>query len=116
MKFTPFFLTALLPLLTLAAPAAEPDDGTDMTPAAAATLDKRSIVGTVDADALKYRRCPRTSCEAVGQYSRGTKVTMECYTTTSTTVINGDARWAKLANGYYLSLYYMNWAGSLPKC
>lgn len=94
MKFTTLAVAALLPFMALSAPTPGDDvpptelGGTDVTSGA---LEKRAIVGTVDADALKYRKCPRTSCDAVGQYSRGTRVTMECFTTSSTTTVNGDA-------------------------
>ncbi|KAH8588087.1 hypothetical protein B0O99DRAFT_525684 [Bisporella sp. PMI_857] len=103
MKFTSIAVAALLPFVALSAPTPVTElgganvesrtaapaelEGADATLAA---LEKRDIVGTVDADALKYRRCPRTSCNAVGQYPRGTRVTMECFTTASTTTVNGD--------------------------
>lgn len=94
MKLTALAVAALMPFVALSAPTAGEDgialelDGRDMK---ADVLEKRAIVGTVDAAALKYRRCPRTSCDAVGQYSRGTRVTMNCFTTASTTTVNGDA-------------------------
>lgn len=94
MKLTAIAVAALLPIVALSAPMPDDDapavalDGTDSAPA---MLGKRGdIVGTVDADALKYRTCPRTSCTAVGQYSRGTRVTMKCYTTQNTSNVNGD--------------------------
>jgi hypothetical protein len=89
MKFTALALT-LLPMLALTSPV--PEDASaeafDSTPSM--SLDKRSITGVVDADALKYRRCPRTSCDAVGQYPRGYKMQIDCYTATDTTTVNGD--------------------------
>jgi hypothetical protein len=89
MKFTALAIATLLPFAVLSAPTAELG-GEDVDSVESVALGERAITGTVDADALKYRRCPRTSCDAVGQYPRGTRVTMECFTTTSTTTVNGD--------------------------
>ena len=38
------------------------------------------VTGTVNADAVRYRRCPNTSnaCEPVGQYNRGQRITIIC--------------------------------------
>jgi hypothetical protein len=41
-------------------------------------------------DALRYRRGPRISCDAIGQYPIGTKVEIVSYTSKNTTVVNGD--------------------------
>jgi hypothetical protein len=87
MRFTALAVATLLPFAALSAPTAELG-GEDV---GSPILEKRAITGTVDADALKYRRCPRTSCDAVGQYSRGTRVSMQCFTTASTTTVNGDS-------------------------
>ena len=90
MKYTTLALSALLPLLALSTPT--PEDLVPLyntTPASTNTIEKRAVTGTVDADALKYRRCPRTSCDAVGQYSRGTRISINCYTDKDTTVVNG---------------------------
>ena len=57
----------------------------------ARTLEKRAISGTVLVDGLRYRTCPRTSCAAIGQYPKGTKISINCYTRKDTTVIDGDA-------------------------
>ncbi|KAF8656875.1 hypothetical protein AX16_002421 [Volvariella volvacea WC 439] len=97
MKFTLVSLFALA--LVQAVSAAPAPDATvdEVGPTATAkvhathtTLEKRAVVATVTADALRYRTCPRTSCTAVGQYPRGTRVTVECFTTTNTTPVNGD--------------------------
>ncbi|KAH8586071.1 hypothetical protein B0O99DRAFT_704061 [Bisporella sp. PMI_857] len=111
MKFAIAAVAALLPFVALSAPTPADDSHGGADVESVKSIEKRDVVGTVDADALKYRRCPRTTCEAVGQYARGTRVTMDCYTTTNTTPVSGNAGWAKLANGYWVSLYYMNWSG-----
>lgn len=95
MKFTALALAALLPFTTFAAPTAAPAgdllfDDTPSSSSSSLPLQKRAITGTVTADALKYRRCPRTSCDAVGQYSRGTHISINCYTDTDTTVVSGN--------------------------
>jgi hypothetical protein len=103
MKFAIAAVAALLPFVALSAPTPADDvsiveiggvifkshGGADVE--SVKSIEKRDVVGTVDADALKYRRCPRTTCEAVGQYARGTRVTMDCYTTTNTTPVSGNA-------------------------
>ena len=94
MRFTPLVLATFLPIAALATPVPVEWDGTDITPATEDALVKRAnIVGTVDADELKYRRCPRVidACEAVGEYPRGHRITMVCFTTSATTTVHGDA-------------------------
>ena len=76
MKLTAVVLT-LFSSIALAAPAAE--------------MDKRAVVdATVAVDGLRYRTCPKTSCSAPGQYPKGTKIKLSCYTTSGTTEVNGD--------------------------
>lgn len=53
-------------------------------------IEKRSVSGTVRVDGLRYRKCPRTSCTAVGQYKKGTHVRLSCYTRKNTTTVKGD--------------------------
>lgn len=38
------------------------------------------VTGTVNADAVRYRRCPNTSsaCDPIGQYNRGQRITIIC--------------------------------------
>ncbi|KAL0950868.1 hypothetical protein HGRIS_007627 [Hohenbuehelia grisea] len=79
-------------------------------------LARTSIVATVTADGLRYRRCQRTSCAAVGQYPRGRRVAVKCYTTHGTTPIENDHRWAKLNNGYWVSMRHLTWRGVIPRC
>lgn len=56
-----------------------------------AAIEKRAIVGaTVLVDGLRYRTCPKTSCTAPGQYAKGTKIKLSCFTRTDTTTVNGD--------------------------
>lgn len=85
-------LAAFTPALALPEPAPAPAEPTVYTPAVdARTLEKRTNSGTVQVDGLRYRRCPRTSCDAVGQYPIGTHITIVCYTRDNTTPVNGDA-------------------------
>ncbi|KAH7548815.1 hypothetical protein BM1_10840 [Bipolaris maydis] len=101
MKFTAFAIVTLLPLTTLSAPTAEAEGALLFAPEVegelpvlqdikARSLEKRAITGTVTADALKHRQCPRTSCTADGQFSRGTRIQIRCYTDTDTTVVSGN--------------------------
>ncbi|EMD85406.1 hypothetical protein COCC4DRAFT_66427 [Bipolaris maydis ATCC 48331] len=132
MKFTAFAIVTLLPLTTLSAPTAEAEGGLLFAPEVegelpvlqdikARSLEKRAITGTVTADALKHRQCPRTSCTADGQFSRGTRIQIRCYTDTDTTVVSGNPFWGKLqasgvANNNWVSLYYVTWSGGIPQC
>lgn len=76
MKLTTVVL-ALFSSVALAAPAAQ--------------MDKRAVVdATVAVDGLRYRTCPKTTCSAPGQYPKGTKIKLSCYTTSGTTEVNGD--------------------------
>ncbi|KDR70843.1 hypothetical protein GALMADRAFT_144324 [Galerina marginata CBS 339.88] len=82
-------------------------------------LEKRNNAGVVQTDGLRYRTCPRTSCAAIGQYAKGTHITIKCYTRDNTTVVKGDAGWAKLTNNYWVALAfgeYVSWSGSIPYC
>ncbi|KAF7595588.1 hypothetical protein BBP40_005624 [Aspergillus hancockii] len=126
MKFSAIALAALLPAAALSS--AIPEDaaptiytGGDLAELGleARDLEKRAVTGTVKVDGLRYRTCPRTSCTAVGQYAKGTKVTLICFTRTNTTPVNGDKGWAKLANGYWVALgfgTYVGWSSPLPAC
>ena len=68
---------ALMAPLTLASPAP------DMTKRAA-------VSATVKVDGLRYRTCPKTSCSAPGQFAKGTKISLSCYTRDNTETVNGD--------------------------
>ncbi|KAF8801955.1 hypothetical protein BYT27DRAFT_7261608 [Phlegmacium glaucopus] len=89
------------------------------TPVGRRTLEKRAIGGTVDVDGLRHRSCPRTNCTVNGRYAKGKHIEMVCYTRTDTTVVNGDAGWAKLTNGDWVALANgknVSWSGGLPHC
>lgn len=73
MKLTPLLLIAPL---ALAAPSQ--------------SLEKRAVSATVIVDGLRYRTCPKTSCSAPGQFAKGTKISLQCYTRDNTETINGD--------------------------
>ncbi|KAL0566922.1 hypothetical protein V5O48_015076 [Marasmius crinis-equi] len=115
MKFTKLFLAALIPAIAMAQERtvyvgpADPE---------IRSLEKRAISGTVLVDGLRYRACPRTSCAAPGQYPKGTKISIVCYTRDDTTVVNGDPGWAKLTNGYWVALsfgQYVSWSSESGK-
>lgn len=104
MKLTLVALTALLPCTTLgAALVAAPtlpsitNTGTPERDVEieSADLDKRSIkvvTGKVLVDGLHYRPCPLvvSYCAPNGQFAKGTKISMVCFTRTATTTVNGD--------------------------
>lgn len=90
MKFSIFALGALLPALALAQDA-QATNHPDFPGVEARSLEKRYVGGRVVADGLRYRKCPRTSCTAVGQYAAGTPIQIQCFTRSGTTVENGDA-------------------------
>ena len=67
----------VLALLSSAALAQDPT----VARRAPAVMEKRAIVdATVLVDGLRYRTCPKTSCSAPGQYAKGTKIKLSCYT------------------------------------
>ncbi|KAF6744501.1 hypothetical protein DFP72DRAFT_78758, partial [Ephemerocybe angulata] len=131
MKLNPFLAPLLLALTTAvtASPtpeaAAVADDSAikgkiaallgarDVATEGFSDLEKRaSVTGTVNADAVRYRRCAHTSCEAVGQYNKGKVITITCRVQGDS--VNGWAWWDKMSNGYYISDYYVSWTGGVP--
>lgn len=90
MKFSTFALAALLPAVALTQDA-RATNHPDFPVVEGRNLEKRYVAGKVVADGLRYRKCPRTSCTAVGQYAAGTPIEIQCFTRTDTTVENGDA-------------------------
>ena len=83
-----------------------------------ATIEKRAVSATVIVDGLRYRTCPKTSCSAPGQFAKGTKISLQCYTRDGTETINGDKGWAKIASGTgkgnWVALAYakyISWSG-----
>lgn len=84
-------LSVVTPALVLPEPVpAAPEPTVYSGLADKSVLDKRANSATVKVDGLGYRKCPRTSCDAVGQYSKGTKISITYYTRENTTVVNGD--------------------------
>jgi hypothetical protein len=53
-------------------------------------LEKRDVSATVVVDGLRYRTCPRTSCSAPGQFAKGTRISLSCFTRENTDTIEGD--------------------------
>ncbi|PPQ94587.1 hypothetical protein CVT25_011900 [Psilocybe cyanescens] len=113
-------LSAFTPALGLPEPVpATPEPTVYSGPVPNSSLEARANSATVLVDGLRYRTCPKTSCTAVGQYAKGTKVTINCYTRAGTTVVEGDAGWGKLTNGYWVALAngkYVTWTGAIPYC
>ncbi|XTI91403.1 hypothetical protein V2W45_1194988, partial [Cenococcum geophilum] len=72
-----------LPLIINSSPISNPEP-------APAELESRNLHYTITSNSVRYRRCPRTSCDAIRQYIKGTKVTLKYYTNTNTTPINGN--------------------------
>jgi hypothetical protein len=82
MKFTTIALAILAPL----ALAQEPT-----LAGRAPDIEKRAIQSTiVMGDGLHYRVEPKRTGGAPGQYAKGTKIKLSCYTRDDTTTANGD--------------------------
>ena len=81
--------TFTTPLATTAGPRKERPHRSP-TPSAGPSAPLPAIRATVKVDGLRYRRGPRTSCDAIGQYPIGTKIEIVSYTSENTTVVNDD--------------------------
>lgn len=90
MKLSTLALAAIVPATALGGSATATLPGVVDTDVPVATLEKRAVGGTVQVDGLRYRKCPRKSCEAVGQYAKGTRISLVCYTRDGTTSVEGD--------------------------
>ncbi|KAH8589021.1 hypothetical protein B0O99DRAFT_600255 [Bisporella sp. PMI_857] len=96
MLFSSAFVGLLLPLTVLAGPVNLLEDRAPI---------KSCTVKTTTAG-VRYRKCPKTSCDIVGQYaSKGAKVKIACVTTG--TKVNGETLWVKASTGYYVSGAYL---------
>lgn len=90
-------LVTTLPVLALpepvAGPAAELPAPTVYSgpPVKIRKLETRDNAGVVKISVLHYHKCPRTSCKSMGQYAKGTHITLKCYTRDHTSVVSGDA-------------------------
>jgi hypothetical protein len=91
MKFSAALLLAPFILFASAAPNANPATADEAVKEKLAAISVREaspvelnarapVTGTVNADGVRYRRCPYTSCEAVGQYNRGRVINIICRT------------------------------------
>lgn len=72
--------------------------------------------GYVDADWLRYRSGPHTSCAAKGQAADGTKIYYHCYTTTNN---DGTWTWGRVAGTSHQGWFsddYLSDGGSLERC
>ncbi|KAL6708027.1 hypothetical protein ACN47E_003461 [Coniothyrium glycines] len=92
-------------------------------PRSPAYLSKRAVSATVLVDGLRYRTCPKTSCAAPGQFAKGTRISLACFTRENTETIKGDKGWAKVASspgkGNWVAMAfgeYVHWDSSLPAC
>ncbi|KAJ2925915.1 hypothetical protein H1R20_g11182, partial [Candolleomyces eurysporus] len=123
MKLSAAFLLAPFILLTSAAPSANPATADDAVKEKIAALGVREaspvelharapVTATVNTDGVRYRRCERTSCEAVGQYNNGQSITITCRVRGET--VNGWDWWDKMSNDYYISDAYVSWTGGVP--
>lgn len=70
------------------------------------------VPGKVTANNVRYRRGPRTSCEAIGHYHADRSITIICMVEGE--CIKGWKWWDKLSNGFYISDYYVEWTGGVP--
>jgi hypothetical protein len=89
MKLFNFALSVILPTSVLAQ---EPTVALESRIVARnpSVLEKRAVSATVRVDGLRHRTCPKTSCDAPGQYPINKKITLTCYTRDGTTTENGD--------------------------
>lgn len=78
MMFTSLALAMMLPVATLAS--ADNDHG----------IEKRDVYAYTNTNGLRYRTCPNTGCTAIGQLDAGYVLYLQCYTTSGTTVVEGD--------------------------
>ncbi|KAH8762225.1 hypothetical protein F5882DRAFT_383932 [Hyaloscypha sp. PMI_1271] len=120
MQFPITAILTLLPLLAMASPAPAPPEATAANTVEERSLEKRSATGTVQVNGLRHRSCPRTSCTANGEYFKGDKIKLSCFTRKDTTVVKGDAGWAKVAsNGDWVAMAfgeYITWDATLHTC
>ncbi|KAF8522929.1 hypothetical protein BU17DRAFT_86497 [Hysterangium stoloniferum] len=72
------------------------------------------VVETVNADALKCRTCPKTSCTAVRQYPDGAQINVRCKTDSNTTPVNGWPWWDLTSDGCWVSDEFVSWTGGVP--
>ncbi|CAI7621631.1 hypothetical protein N7509_010479 [Penicillium cosmopolitanum] len=117
MKFSALAIAALLPALALTQEA--PTNLPDAPVVESRNLEKRAVSGKVLVDGLRYRTCPKRTCTAVGQYAKGTKISIKCLTRIGTTVENGDPGWAKLTNGNWVAMgygKYITWSSTIYGC
>ncbi|KAJ2921191.1 hypothetical protein H1R20_g15901, partial [Candolleomyces eurysporus] len=123
MKFSAALLLTPFVLFASAAPNASPATAEEAVKEKIAAISVREVspvelhtrapvTGTVNGDGVRYRRCPYTSCEAVGQYNRGRVITIICRTQGES--VNGWNWWDRMDNGYYISDYYVDWTGGVP--
>ncbi|KAJ2911522.1 hypothetical protein MD484_g8894, partial [Candolleomyces efflorescens] len=89
MKFSSAFLLASFTLLASAAPSTDPTTAeqgikekiaaiTDREGSLVESNARAPVTATVSGDGVRYRRCPKTSCEAVGEYNKGQIITIRC--------------------------------------
>ncbi|KAF8464491.1 hypothetical protein BDZ91DRAFT_730020 [Kalaharituber pfeilii] len=114
---TPLLLIPLiaLPQASFAVPAPDIEAAGPFT-AVETRLGKRaSITCTLITD-VYCRLCPQTSCVVIGQYPRGSIVTIDCMIKGE--IINGNPVWARLGDRCYTSAYSLGAAclENVPWC
>ncbi|KFX96132.1 hypothetical protein O988_05468 [Pseudogymnoascus sp. VKM F-3808] len=97
MKVSALILAVLAPAAILAAPSSEAE-------AMNSIAERATDYCIVSTDGVRYRTCAKTSCTAIGQYNKGTKLHIAGSAVGES--INGKIIWWKLDNGYYISEYY----------
>ncbi|PXY20554.1 hypothetical protein [Prauserella flavalba] len=99
-----------------AAAPAETGDAVSTMSCSHSHSNKDADHGYVDADWLKRRSGPHTSCEAWGQEPRGTKIYYHCYVITD----GGDSwTWGRVAGTQKQGWFnddYLSDGGSLEEC
>ena len=86
MLFSPVFVGLLLPLTALAGPVANPEPVANAeaiaNPEGIPNLEERFTPKPcylkTTTSVVRYRTCPKTSCEAVGEHPKGFSVKLKC--------------------------------------
>ncbi|KAF9264519.1 hypothetical protein L218DRAFT_958206 [Marasmius fiardii PR-910] len=121
MKGIVFVIATLLPFTVLAQePTLHPGAPIQRRHKEHGTLRKRAIPGHTTTTLLVYHTCPRVECPGPGMIAdSGTPIDIMCYTRDNTSVVNGDAGWAKMADGHWVAMSFgefISWTSPIPYC
>ncbi|KAJ7583479.1 hypothetical protein C8J56DRAFT_1167374 [Mycena floridula] len=90
-------------------------------PRSNATADAaQSSTCTILGSGVRYRTCPNTSststCKALGEYAKGTKVSFTCWEFGEN--VQGNNKWDITSSGHFVSDFYVSdpCPNSLPQC